>query len=101
MTPRRTYVEPSEGFVYPDEVREQTSKEAIELARDAIGFVVAIVAKSRTGRAALLRLTVVDSLFSGHFPSREIAKRFGVSVRVVQRLRKELRAEFFGRKFAK
>jgi len=84
------------SFAYPDEPREP-SQEAQQMTRDAVNFVLDVVANSRTSRAALLKLACVRSLFGGGETSQEIAKRFGVSPRAVQQVKKDLRSQFLGR----
>ena len=86
------------GFEYPDEPQREPSQEAMQMTRDAIGFVLAIVSRSRTGRSALMRLAVVSSLFGNtRESSAEIAKRYGVSRRSVERCKAELPKEFLVR----
>ena len=86
----------STQFEYPNEP-QAPSAEAMQMTRDAVNFVLDIVAKSRTPRAALLKLACVRSMFGSGETSLELAKRYGVTPREIQRVRKNLRAEFLGR----
>jgi hypothetical protein len=85
-------------FQYPDESRRSVTPEAMRMTRDAVAFVVDIVSRSRTGKSALMKLAVVNSLFGNlGESSADIAKRFNVSVRAVENCKAELRKDFLVR----
>jgi hypothetical protein len=85
-------------FQFPADEPREPSQEAQQMARDAIAFVVDIVSRSRTGKSAMMKLALINSLFDNTGESSsEIAKRFGVSVRAVEKYKAELLKDFLVR----
>jgi hypothetical protein len=87
----------SVAFQFPHDEAMAPSTEAIQMTRDAICFVLDIVSASRTAQSALLKLACVRSVFGGGETSQEIARRYRVSTRAVQLVKKNLRSQFLGR----
>jgi hypothetical protein len=86
------------SFQFPSDEPMEPSQEAIALTRHALSFITSVVANSRTGKSALMKLALVNSLFGNTGESSaEIAKRFGVSCRSVERCKAELLKEFLVR----